>query len=190
MPLLLLRLLILSAIPTTISTASLPRRYDGGLRTRSNFNKRSPGPPILTSATASHSTNLTNQNLDSPYPYEFPILAPSTDVFNQPFPMPQCNGVTLEEATIDQLQEAMADGRLTSLQICACFLLRILQVDSYPECVLSLPVPFFPPFSLEAWSIWGCGRMHVLMHNWHDNHGTQPRLRHHSYLPRRRTQSR
>ena len=47
------------------------------------------------------------------------------------FPMPVCNGLELEEATIDQLQNAMSQGGLTAVQLTTCYLQRIYQVDKY-----------------------------------------------------------
>jgi hypothetical protein len=72
---------------------------------------------------------ITSQILDSPFPYNFPnILTPDpADLF----PMPVCNGFMLEEATIDEMQDAMAKGQLTSVQIAMCYLRRVWQVDEY-----------------------------------------------------------
>ena len=66
--------------------------------------------------------------LDSPFPYNFPVLGQNSAEL---FPMPHCNGITLEEARIDQLQDAMEKGRLTSVQIAVCYLQRIWQTDEY-----------------------------------------------------------
>ena len=68
------------------------------------------------------------QVLDDPYPYSFPKLASDA---SELFPMPQCYGVTLEEATIDQLQEYLSQGRLTSEQLVTCYLTRQFQVGEY-----------------------------------------------------------
>lgn len=38
------------------------------------------------------------------------------------FPMPQCGHFTLEEATIDQMQAAMGNGSLTSMQLVLCYM--------------------------------------------------------------------
>jgi amidase len=69
------------------------------------------------------------QILQSPYPYYFPRLekAGTTDLF----PVPLCNGFKLEEATVDELQHAMATGVLTSVKLVTCYLQRIYQVDNY-----------------------------------------------------------
>ena len=70
---------------------------------------------------------LASETLVSPFPYFFPE---STNVDNL-FPMPDCSGVTLEEATVDQLQDAMNRGKLTSVMIALCYLQRVEQTDDY-----------------------------------------------------------
>lgn len=50
---------------------------------------------------------------------------------NALFPMPPCNGFHLEEATIDQMQAAMKQGNLTSVQLSLCYLERMLQTKDY-----------------------------------------------------------
>jgi amidase len=47
------------------------------------------------------------------------------------FPMALCNGFKLEEATIDQMQEAMKQGKLTSQQLVICYLQRNYQTEDY-----------------------------------------------------------
>lgn len=47
------------------------------------------------------------------------------------FPMSSCGSFTLEEATIDDMQDAMANGTLTSVQLCLCYLQRALQTNQY-----------------------------------------------------------
>jgi len=47
------------------------------------------------------------------------------------FPMAPCGSFTLAEATIDEMQAAMQNGTLTSVQLVGCYLLRTLQVDEY-----------------------------------------------------------
>jgi amidase len=47
------------------------------------------------------------------------------------FPMPLCGNFHLEEATIDQMQNAMRTGALTSVQLVICYILRTCQVDEY-----------------------------------------------------------
>lgn len=69
------------------------------------------------------------QVLEVPFPFEFPNKRNETDLF----PMPKCNGFRLEEATIDQLQDAMNTGLLTTSQIVICYMQRIYQTDMYLE---------------------------------------------------------
>lgn len=80
-----------------------------------------------------YSTNasdlVTSQDLESPLPYYFPDEKSAEDLF----PMPDCNGIVLEEATIDSLQEAMSKGHLTSTKIALCYLQRIYQTNGYIE---------------------------------------------------------
>lgn len=56
--------------------------------------------------------------------------------------MPPCNGITLEEATIDQLQNYMAAGNLTSVQIALCYVQRIWQTNFYINSVLEVNPDF------------------------------------------------
>ncbi|KAG7005245.1 hypothetical protein G7Y79_00021g051120 [Physcia stellaris] len=55
------------------------------------------------------------QDLSSPFPYEFPYLGNVSDIDASRFPMPQCNGIAIEEATIDQLQDSMSRKKLTTI---------------------------------------------------------------------------
>ena len=88
----------------------------------------------------SSSQSLKHQTLPSPFPYDFP----NQDAADTPslFPMPLCHGVTIEEATIDQLQQYMADGKLTSQQLAVCYLQRIWQTDDYINSVLEINPDF------------------------------------------------
>lgn len=47
------------------------------------------------------------------------------------FPMPLCHGFKLEEATIDQMQQALSRGQLSSQELVTCYLQRIYQTDRY-----------------------------------------------------------
>jgi amidase len=73
-------------------------------------------------AAASSQTTLTPASL-------FPLQqnAGSTGLF----PMPRCGSFKLEEATIDQMQAAMASGTLTSVQLVQCYMLREFQTHQY-----------------------------------------------------------
>jgi hypothetical protein len=47
------------------------------------------------------------------------------------FPMPPCGHFNLEEATIDQMQQAMTDHTLTSQQLVLCYMQRTYQTQEY-----------------------------------------------------------
>ncbi|KAJ4355028.1 hypothetical protein N0V95_003299 [Ascochyta clinopodiicola] len=74
--------------------------------------------------------------LQQPYPYYYP----PQDAAGTPalFPMPKCQGITLEEATIDQLSGHMRNGTLTSAQLLRCYLRRVQQVDEYTKSIIEL----------------------------------------------------
>lgn len=95
---------------------------------------------VINAATAVSTYNGSDitsfQMLEQPFPYYFPAQENPTDLF----PMPPCNGLTLEEATIDQLQDAMNHGNLTSSELVMCYLQRIYQTDSYIKYVISSSV--------------------------------------------------
>lgn len=84
------------------------------------------------------SQTVESQILNSPYPYEFPVLQDGALADSGQFPMPQCHGFTLEEATIDQLQEALSKGQLTSVDLALCYLQRIYQTDAYIRAIMEL----------------------------------------------------
>ncbi|KAK8070423.1 amidase [Apiospora hydei] len=52
--------------------------------------------------------------------------------------MPQCGGFQLEEATIDQMQAAMENGTLTSVQLVTCYMMRTYQTQEYANSLLQL----------------------------------------------------
>lgn len=47
------------------------------------------------------------------------------------FPMAECHGFKLEEATIDEMQDAMQNGNLTSMQLVECYMVRTFQTQEY-----------------------------------------------------------
>lgn len=49
------------------------------------------------------------------------------------FPMPECFGFQLEEATIDEMQAAMKRGQLTSVQLVTCYMMRTFQTEEYSK---------------------------------------------------------
>ncbi|KAK6088059.1 amidase [Seiridium cupressi] len=54
------------------------------------------------------------------------------------FPMGKCGDFELEEATIDQMQAAMAAGNLTSVQLVVCYMLRDFQTDDYANAMIQM----------------------------------------------------
>lgn len=54
------------------------------------------------------------------------------------FPMSPCGKFRLEEATIDQMQQAMTNGTLTSQQLVMCYITRTYQTNSYINTLLQL----------------------------------------------------
>ena len=49
------------------------------------------------------------------------------------FFMPPCGSVKLEEATIDDMQQAMARSDLTAVQLALCYMQRTYQLQSYTK---------------------------------------------------------
>ncbi|KAK4223318.1 amidase [Podospora fimiseda] len=63
-------------------------------------------------------------------------LLPCNTTTTNPFPMPLCGTFKLEEATIDQMQAAMANESLTSVQLVRCYLDRVEQTNEYINSLL------------------------------------------------------
>lgn len=66
--------------------------------------------------------------------FEFtPNLIPSQDNAGSDklFPMGDCFGFKLEEATIDEMQQAMKSGNLTSVKLVTCYMTRTFQTQQY-----------------------------------------------------------
>jgi amidase len=61
------------------------------------------------------------------FPLEQNVETPSL------FPVEKCGGFQLEEATIDQMQAAMENGTLSSVQLVTCYMLRTFQTNSYAK---------------------------------------------------------
>jgi amidase len=74
--------------------------------------------------------------LQTPFPFEFPSqnATPSYGLF----PMPKCQDIVLEEASIDELQGYMSNGMLTSVELLQCYLRRVSQVDEYINSIIEL----------------------------------------------------
>ena len=77
----------------------------------------------------SNGTGLANsQILNDPFPYYFPEQDASPARL---FAMPRCQGVDIEDASIDQLQQWLTSGDLTSVQLLTCYIQRHLQTGQY-----------------------------------------------------------
>ncbi|KIX07216.1 uncharacterized protein Z518_01869 [Rhinocladiella mackenziei CBS 650.93] len=90
---------------------------------------------LISQSVAQNATvNLaSSQILTDPFPYYYPNEDASPIAR---FPMPPCQGVTLEEATIDQLQDYMDQGQLTAVAILMCYFARYTQVNGYVNGIL------------------------------------------------------
>ncbi|CEL00494.1 Putative Amidase family protein [Aspergillus calidoustus] len=99
--------------------------------------------PLLATGNHNHNTHhdvdigvdalVMSQVLTDPYAYDFPRL--NTDGADL-FPMRPCKGHQLLEASIDDLQELLSAGELTSVDLLQCYLERIYQTDSYLNAIL------------------------------------------------------
>ncbi|KAA8650246.1 hypothetical protein EYZ11_003836 [Aspergillus tanneri] len=78
---------------------------------------------------------VASQIVNDPYAYDFPRLGSDGAGF---FPMRLCNGFKLEEASIDAIQEQLAGGHLTSVQLLQCYLERVYQTDPYLRAILQI----------------------------------------------------
>lgn len=111
------------------------------------------GAPAVASTLKQPADNVSqiadSQVLHTPFPYYFPNSSNAETMAL--FPMPDCHGVRLEEATIDQLQAAMIHGRLKSVQLVRCYRQRIAQTNEYLQYAYPLPLPTSP---LLQWSGW------------------------------------
>ncbi|KAL2797001.1 amidase signature domain-containing protein [Aspergillus keveii] len=86
-----------------------------------------------TNADVDVDTLVDSQVLTDPYAYDFPRLNTNgADLF----PMRPCKGHQLLEASIDDLQDLLSAGELTSVDLLQCYLERIYQTDSYLNAIL------------------------------------------------------
>lgn len=85
---------------------------------------------------AQNASNLAIDPLQNPYPFSFPPINQTDTKYL--FPMRKCHNFSLEEATIDQLQEQMRNGGLTAAKLLRCYLRRVQQVDEYINSVIEL----------------------------------------------------
>lgn len=45
--------------------------------------------------------------------------------------MPSCNGIIIEDATINDLQTYMTEGNLSSVELTICYMQRVFQTNPY-----------------------------------------------------------
>ncbi|KAI4231323.1 MAG: hypothetical protein L6R40_007768 [Gallowayella cf. fulva] len=76
----------------------------------------------------------------------YPVESVTVDVVQTLNTLDRCNGLVVEEATIDQFQDYMSSGRLTSVQLTACYRNRIVEVDPYINSSTSKGYSFALPF--------------------------------------------
>ncbi|KAG8169476.1 hypothetical protein KVR01_000221 [Diaporthe batatas] len=89
---------------------------------------------VWPAAMSGHPTEAQNAPSISLIPSLFPLEQYADSVAL--FPMPPCGTFGLEEASIDQMQAAMANGSLTSQQLVACYMIRTYQTNSYIKSLL------------------------------------------------------
>ena len=83
---------------------------------------------IVLSFSSNSSDIATSQLLNQPFPFDYPDTDANAAAL---FPMPKCQNITLAEATIDQLQDAMNSKLSTSVDIVNCYLTRVDQTNDY-----------------------------------------------------------
>ncbi|KAL8947504.1 MAG: hypothetical protein Q9222_006223 [Ikaeria aurantiellina] len=76
--------------------------------------------------------------LDHDFLYRYPLQNATANEANSLNVLALCNGVVIEEATIDQLQQYLSDGNLTSVQLTTCYMQRVFQVERYINPILQL----------------------------------------------------
>lgn len=84
-----------------------------------------------TNATFSISQLRGAQLLDHDFLYRYPLGNITVNAVATLNTLDLCNGVVIEEATIDQLQRNMVEGKLSSVQLTTCCLNRVFQVERY-----------------------------------------------------------
>lgn len=58
------------------------------------------------------------------------------------FPMPLCNGIKIEDATIEELQRWMTLGQLSSQDLVSCYVARIEQTNPYVSSIQTKVVAY------------------------------------------------
>ena len=84
-----------------------------------------------TNATFGISQLRGSQLLDHDFLYRYPLGNITINAVATLNTLDLCKGVVIEEATIDQLQRYMTEGKLSSVQLTTCYLSRVFQVERY-----------------------------------------------------------
>ncbi|KAI9673394.1 MAG: hypothetical protein M1817_002856 [Caeruleum heppii] len=99
-----------------------------------------------------------DQTLSNPFEYDdFPAMSENDELFS----MPQCFGQDLFEATIDDVQTLLKNGRLTSRKLVQCYWARHFQIDEYTKYAHPSGIPGMPmrdaravlEFNPDVWAI-------------------------------------
>ena len=92
-----------------------------------------PWPTLAQSATGSShvSSDPGSPLLSHDFLFRYPLDNVTVNVVETLNTLNLCNGVVIEEATIDQLQGFMADGKLSSVQLTICCINRVFQVERF-----------------------------------------------------------
>ncbi|KAF5022895.1 hypothetical protein F66182_5055 [Fusarium sp. NRRL 66182] len=94
----------------------------------------------LAAGLCSHGVSAKPNQKDEPLFAYSPTLLPLQENAGSEdlFPMAECNGFKLEEATLTEMQDAMLKGGLTSVQLVTCYLTRTYQTQEYINSVLQV----------------------------------------------------
>ncbi|ODV84779.1 hypothetical protein CANARDRAFT_200305 [[Candida] arabinofermentans NRRL YB-2248] len=117
--------------------------------------------------------------LDAQIVEDYEYIVPQSSQLTNPFPMPSCQGITLEEATIDQIQDYMTQGVLTSQDLVQCYMERYFQLNPYLNSVLQVnPDVFDIASDMDAERANGTVRspLHGIPFLVKDNYGTKDKL--------------
>ncbi|KAL8767687.1 MAG: hypothetical protein Q9209_005867 [Squamulea sp. 1 TL-2023] len=95
-------------------------------------------PPLIVNKTLRVGNAHGLQLLDHEFLIRYPLENVTVNAAEKLNTLDLCNDVVIEEATIDQLQNYMSEGKLTSVQLTACYINRVFQVEGFINPVLQL----------------------------------------------------
>lgn len=72
-----------------------------------------------------------SQLLDHSFLNQYPLQDVTNDPVKSLNTLDLCNGVRVEEATIDELQYYLSNGNLTSIQLTACYIRRVFELERF-----------------------------------------------------------